>query len=177
MIDKIEDSLPENQIFDSYTDVLTLQENDYVQTGTPLQTCLYNKLAYIVGNWQNLKSRKVLIMPYLHERKIYLNRRHTSNQFYTLCRHQSGITLILCLCILEHKMYIYTETGILIDRINYKDIAHKYGKPVEISENGLILIFQKHSESTEIHLIQVHIHKLEWVATIDVRKSVNEYLE
>ena len=79
LIDQIEDSLPENQIFDSYTNVLTLQENDYVQTGTPLQTCLYNKLAYIVGNWQNLKSRKVLIMPYLHERKIYLNRRHTSN--------------------------------------------------------------------------------------------------
>ena len=116
-------------------------------------------------------------MPYLHERRIYLNRRHTSNQFYTLVRHQSGITLILCLGVQDNKMYIYTETGILIDRINYKDIAYKYGKPVEISENGLILIFQKHSDSTEIHLIQVHIHKLEWVATIDVRKSVGDYLE
>jgi len=36
IIDKLEDTLPENQIFDSYADVLTLQENDYVQTGTPL---------------------------------------------------------------------------------------------------------------------------------------------
>lgn len=50
-------------------------------------------------------------------------------------------------------MYVYTETGILIDRIDYSDIAHEYGKPVEISENGLILIFQKSAESTEIHLI------------------------
>jgi len=81
------------------------------------------------------------MVPYLHERKIYLNRRHNANQFYTLCKHQSGICLILCLCISENKMYIYTETGILIDRISYVEIAKKYGKPVEISENGLILIF------------------------------------
>ena len=38
-------------------------------------------------------------------------------------------------------MYVYTETGILVDRISYREIAEKYGKPVEISENGLILIF------------------------------------
>jgi hypothetical protein len=46
----VEDTFPENHVFDNYTNVLTLQENDYVQPGTPLQTCLYNKLAYIVGN-------------------------------------------------------------------------------------------------------------------------------
>ena len=89
----------------------------------------------------NLKARKVLILPYLHERRIYLNRRHTANQFYTLCKHVSGLSLILCYCIPENKMYVYTETGILIDRISYAHIAEKYGKPVEISENGLILIF------------------------------------
>lgn len=42
------ESLPENQVFDHYTDVLSLQTNDFVQTGTPLQTCLYNRLAYII---------------------------------------------------------------------------------------------------------------------------------
>jgi len=46
----IQDSLPENHVFDNYANVLTLQDNDYVQPGTPLQTCLYNKLAYIIGN-------------------------------------------------------------------------------------------------------------------------------
>ena len=50
-------------------------------------------------------------------------------------------------------MYIYTETGILIDRVSYQHLADKYGKPIEISENGLILIFQKGHESSEIHLI------------------------
>lgn len=50
-------------------------------------------------------------------------------------------------------MYIYTETGILVDRVSYIDIADKYGKPIEISENGLILIFRKGQDSSEIHLI------------------------
>ena len=40
-------------------------------------------------------------------------------------------------------MYVYSETGILVDRVSYKkEIADKYGKPIEISENGLILIFR-----------------------------------
>lgn len=30
LIDEIEDSLPENQLFDNYINVLTLEENDYV---------------------------------------------------------------------------------------------------------------------------------------------------
>jgi len=93
-----------------------------------------------------------------------------------LCRHQSGITLILCLCVQDNKMYIYTETGILIDRVGYEHLAEKYGKPIEISENGLILIFQKGHDSSEIHLIQVHIDKLEWVATIDIKKCLDTYL-
>lgn len=36
MIDESEETLPENQVFDNYADVLTLRENDYVQTGTPM---------------------------------------------------------------------------------------------------------------------------------------------
>ena len=40
-------------------------------------------------------------------------------------------------------MYIYTEMGILIDRVDYSDLADKYGKPVCLSENGTVLIFRK----------------------------------
>ena len=74
-------------------------------------------------------------------------------------------------------MYVYSETGILVDRVSYKkEIADKYGKPIEISENGLILIFRKGHDSPEIHLILVHIDKLEWVATINIKDKVDEYL-
>ena len=73
-------------------------------------------------NKKQLKTRKLLILPYLHERKIYLNRRHDSDQFYNIMEHD-GDTFIICLCINDNKMYIYTETGILCERIIYKDLA------------------------------------------------------
>ena len=40
-------------------------------------------------------------------------------------------------------MYIYTETGILVDRVDYQELAKEIGKPIALSENGLILIFKK----------------------------------
>ena len=123
-----------------------------------------------------MKARKVLILPYLHERRIYLNRRHKANQFYTLVMDRNYNNYILCLCIPDNKMYVYTETGILVDRVSYKDIAEQYGKPIEISENGLILIFKKGHDSPIIHLVMVHIDKLEWVRSIDVKQQLEEYM-
>ena len=58
-------------------------------------------------------------MPYLHERKVYLNKNHKANQFYTLIKHQNNENYIICVSIDENKMYVYTENGILIDRISY----------------------------------------------------------
>ena len=65
-------------------------------------------------------------------------------------------------------MYIYSEMGILLDRVNYSDIAKKYGKPITISENGTIFIFRKGMENPEIHMIMVHLDKLEFVETINI---------
>mmetsp|Transcript_9402 Transcript_9402/g.14361 ORF Transcript_9402/g.14361 Transcript_9402/m.14361 type:complete len:92 (+) Transcript_9402:3671-3946(+) len=89
-----------------------------------------------------MKPKHILILPYLHERRIYLNRRHYSNQFYTIVRHE-GYKFILCVCINDSKMYIYTETGILVDRILYREESQRWGKPVCISEDGRNMIFRK----------------------------------
>lgn len=116
-------------------------------------------------------------MPYLHERKIYLNCRHRSNQFYTLIKHQNNQSYIICLCVAENKMYIYTENGILIGKVSYQDLADKYGKPVTISENGLILVFKKGHDSPIIHLLYIHINKLEWIETINIKERLDDYFE
>ena len=91
-------------------------------------TCLYNRLAYIIKNTKMLLPRKVLILPYLHQRRIYLNRRHSANQFYTIYEN-AGINYILCMCINDNKVHVYTETGILCESFLYDDLAEKYGKP------------------------------------------------
>jgi hypothetical protein len=61
-------------------------------------------------------------MPYLHERKIYLNRRHGDNQFYTILK-EKGQTYIMCIAWDLTKIYVYTETGKLCDRIVYGEQA------------------------------------------------------
>lgn len=123
-------------MFDHYSNIIKLKhKNDFIASGTPLQTCLYNRLAYVIKNNESYKPDKIMILPYLHERRIYLNRRHQSNQFYTICNYK-GQNFILCLCINDDKIYVYTETGILKKRIKYGHITEEHGKPESISENG-----------------------------------------
>jgi hypothetical protein len=74
-------------------------------------------------------------------------------------------------------MYIYSEMGILIDRINYLDLADKYGKPMCISENGTILLFRKSIDNPEIHIVLVHLDKLEYVETINIKERLTEFFE
>ena len=74
-------------------------------------------------------------------------------------------------------MYIYTETGILVDRVEYHDIAEECGKPIAISENGLVLIFRKGEESESISLVNVSINKLEKIKTIHMKEEIDKYIE
>ena len=71
--------IKENQLFDFYSNILLLKGDDYVQTKTPLQTATYNRLAFMIRNLVKLKPRILRILPYLHERRIHLNRRDNSN--------------------------------------------------------------------------------------------------
>ena len=120
-------ALYEEQAFDYYNNVIKLEDGyDKVQRGNhlPLISAKYNRLAYVMVNRasQGKKPRKLLMLPFLHERKIVLNPRMTENQFYTIYNYKrdmndAGINVILCLCVSDNKMFIYSETGILIDRI------------------------------------------------------------
>lgn len=74
-------------------------------------------------------------------------------------------------------MYVYTESGILVGRISYQDLADKYGKPITISENGLILVFKKGHDSPIIHLIFIHINKLEWIESINIKERLDSYFD
>jgi hypothetical protein len=72
--------LTEKLMFDYYDNIIKFPDNhDIVQSGSPLISCIYNRLAYLIDNEAELKPRKLLIMPYLHERKIKLNRRQNTD--------------------------------------------------------------------------------------------------
>ena len=56
---------------------------------------------------------------------------------------QKGKNYIVCLCLAESKMYVYTATGILVGRVLYRDVTKECGKPCSISENGKYMLFRK----------------------------------
>ena len=146
-----------------------------IQSDTPLQTCLYNRLAYIVNNVKKLECKRLLILPYLHERRIYLNRRHTANQFYTISK-SDGLNYILCMCFNDNKMYVYTETGILCERIKYNSIAEECGRPECISESGKYYLFHKSNVSSLLHICESSVYGLKVLYSIDLKDKVQQYI-
>jgi hypothetical protein len=132
---------------------------------------MYNRLAYLVRNNKKKLPKKILILPYLHERRIYLNRRHDANHFYTILS-QNDIKFILCIVFQDNKMYVYSETGILMQRILYTEFTEKYGKPCSISEDGMNLIFRHNEFDEELHVMKVDVEQkqgFKWIKTINIR--------
>ena len=53
------------------------------------------------------------------------------------------ITSILCLNLLQKKIEVYSQGGILINEIDFSDLCDKYGEPIKISSNGTNLLLKK----------------------------------
>ena len=100
-----------------------------------------------------------MILPYLHERRIYLNRIKVNTNYYyntiykSLDQDKEIISLtskletndvievkktpfIVCMNLSEHKLYTYSESGLLVNRFEYSDWVVKYGEPIAASDNG-----------------------------------------
>jgi hypothetical protein len=65
-----------DDVFNRYPEVLELSEtgNDRVKAKSPLNFLAGNRFAYVILNPKDLVPKRVMTIPYLHERKIYLNR-------------------------------------------------------------------------------------------------------
>jgi hypothetical protein len=51
------------------------------------------------------------------------------------------------MCVNDNKMYVYTEGGILCERIDYKLVAEECGRPISVSEDGKTMIFKKTNQN------------------------------
>ena len=129
----------QEEAFDKYEDLLDLKKGEMVVCGTPLTSLELHKMAYFTRNKRFYKPNRLIILPYLHERKIYLNKmKQTSQYFYTTLKmklddpemfndgydeimeslghepvedsHQADHEII-CIDITAQKFFIYDEGG------------------------------------------------------------------
>jgi hypothetical protein len=73
-------------------------------------------------------------------------------------------------------MYLYTETGKLIDRYVYENEAKKWGKPLTMSEDGQTILFRRSEKSFDFELVQVDINKFTSVKHVDMRAQLTDFL-
>jgi len=62
---------------------------------------------------------------------------------------------IICMNLTGSKYYVFSQRGLLRNRISFVDYARKYGQPVDVSPNGLNFILarknlQMNTTSTKI---------------------------
>ena len=122
-----------------------------MKEGTPLDGGRSHRFAYIMSNREKYSEMKVLFMPYLHEKKIYLNRQKiNTDYFYTSYEtvvpdgmETIPVTSIISINITESKMYAYSQNGLLINRINFISIIEKFGEITDISPNGQGFVLKK----------------------------------
>lgn len=74
-------SYTEFEILDKYENIFELESKTMkVLANTPLESIHSHKLAFIISDREFKQANSIIILPYLHENKIYLNRikRNTS---------------------------------------------------------------------------------------------------
>lgn len=88
----------------------------------------------------------------------------------------SGQKFIYCMCIDANKIYVYTDTGILVDRIQYKDVAFECGSPQELSENARFFVFRKGDYDPTISLIRLELDGLKVLKSINIKDKILNYI-
>jgi hypothetical protein len=65
-----------------YQNILDLNPGETVMAKMPILSMELHRKVYVTVNQQFRKPFRVIILPYLHERKIYLNKMKPGNKYY-----------------------------------------------------------------------------------------------
>ena len=162
----LSNTFQEHQIFDYYYNIFSLAHGEKIEVNCPLESKCMNKLLYIIKNQSQLKVSRFFVVPYLHENRIYLNRKKINTEyFYTTIRQECPAYLftdqhekkiynkikrnrsIVCINLNESKYYLYSERGVLRHRVNFKKLTQTYGKITQVSQSGQNFLFLDNRDS------------------------------
>jgi hypothetical protein len=105
--------------------------------GLPLFTPEANRMMYVVKNKKQVTVRQIILTPYLHERKILLNKTRSDCEYFSTTFYiEDNRKVLLSINITDSKYYIYSLKGILRERVNFQKLTQKYGKARSVSNNG-----------------------------------------
>lgn len=166
-------------LFDHYDNILDLKANEQIQANYPILSIQNHRQVYLTRNPDSHKPFKLIILPYLHERKIYLNpMKPRNNYFYTALEDlkvtatDSATTLMIAMDLTASKYFLYSEGGLLQHRVNFEAVTKVYGKPVQVSPNGKIFLFKKDGAPSVIHIFALTFEEFVFIKTIDLQERI-----
>ena len=132
-----------------------------MQDNNPINCFNSRRMAYFTRNQLLLQPKKLIVLPYMHERKIRINRmKNNCSYFYTAIQEPSHMIdkslkeklnlddsrqkadMIVSMDLTRCKYSIFSMNLLLLNKVNFNDDVNNYGKPVQVSENGKNFLFQ-----------------------------------
>lgn len=106
-----------------------------------------HKQFYITNNQKFKKPYTIIVLPYLHERKLYLNKMKPQNKyFYSIFESEveqgKNTVHMIVMDVTVNKIFVYSEGGLLVQRYEFDHITEKFGKPIAVSANGKVFLLQ-----------------------------------
>ena len=66
--------ITEAQLIDYYQDLLGVKPGEKIHSSNPLLCIDYHKLSFFTNNSKMMMPMRIIMLPFMHERKIYLNK-------------------------------------------------------------------------------------------------------
>ena len=130
-----------------------------------------------------------MLLPYLHERKVYLNQiERTHKFFYNVVNEefddekakdgkiQKGKKYIFAINLTKYYYDVYTLRGIKLRRVSYKKFVKEYGTPLQVSNNGKNFVFQKIDDLFNLHIICFTSKQAVYMKKIHVQNDIHNYV-
>ena len=74
--------LTDEQIFNSYGNLFDMSSGTEILADNPIVCVEFNRMVYFSKNSRNFGPKKLTVIPYMHERKIYLNKQRPGNHYF-----------------------------------------------------------------------------------------------
>ena len=84
--------------------------------------------------------------------------------------------MIVSIDFTRYTYCVYSMSGILLNKVYFSHIVEKYGKPVQVSENGENFIFQDEKDPFKINLLCLNSTELIFMKTINIQEEMMDYI-
>lgn len=136
-------------------------------------------MIYMTNSSKDIKPNRMIVVPYLHERRVYLEKTDNNNEYFnTSAEYQDQdnkcIHDLIRINITKDNLSIFAEGGQLKKKIYYKKIVQEFGQPLAVSGNGRAFVFMV-PDTAAFSVMGLNYNGFFLIKTLDIETVINHY--